>query len=250
MFMPEVNLFMDSYKVLVVEDDAKIAESLCEILEILNHEVIGVAESFDKVKRIMEQSDVEIALLDIQLKGDKTGMDVAELLKNEYRVPFVFTTALADADTIRQATSHSPYGYIVKPYGIKDINAGLEIAINNHRSVTSMKNEEGDFFNSDSLFVKVNSRLVRIVPKDILFVEAKGDYVLFKTKEKGYIVHSTIKNIEARLDPATFVKVHRSYIVNIDKIVDIEENNLLIGDLVIPISRGQKSNLLGRLNMI
>ncbi|MCG8383958.1 MAG: response regulator transcription factor [Cytophagales bacterium] len=241
---------MDSYKVLVVEDDAKIAESLCEILEILNHEVVGVAESYDHVKRIMEQSDVEIALLDIQLKGDKNGIDVAELLKTDYRVPFVFTTALADADTIKSATSHSPYGYIVKPYGIKDINAGLEIAVNNHRNVTSLKNDEGNFFNSDSLFVKVNSRLVRIVPKDILFVEAKGDYVLFKTKDKGYIVHSTIKNIESRLDPSTFVKVHRSYIVNIDKIVDIEENNLLIGDLVIPISRGQKNNLLGRLNMI
>ena len=241
---------MNSYKVLVVEDDIRISESLTEMLEILNHEVIGVAESYDQVVKMMEKSDVDVALLDIQIKGPKTGIDVAELLKNDYHIPFLFTTAFADADTIQKATNHSPYGYLVKPYGMKDINAGIELAVNNHKNVAKLKNEEGNLFNSDNLFVKVNSRLVRIEPKDILFVEAKGDYVLFKTKEKGYIVHSTIKNIELKLDPIVFVKVHRSYIVNVNKIVDIEENNLLIGDLVIPISRGQKSNLLSRLNMI
>ncbi len=241
---------MDTYKVLIVEDDPKIAESLSEILEILNHEVVGVAESYDNAKKEMEKADVDIALLDIQLKGEKSGIDVAEMLKNIYRIPFIFTTAYADADTIKKATAHSPYGYIVKPYGIKDINAGIELAMNNHRSVTTLKNDEGNLFNTDSLFVKVNSRLVRIDPKDILFVEAKGDYVLFKTNEKGYIVHSTIKNIEAKLDPATFIKVHRSYIVNLNKIVDIEENNLLVGDLVIPVSRSQKATLMGKLNTI
>ena len=241
---------MNSYKIMVVEDDPRISESLAEMLHILNHDVVGVAESYDQVVKLMEKGDVDVALLDIQIKGDKSGIDVAELLKNEYNVPFLFTTAFADSDTIRKATTHSPYGYLVKPYGMKDINAGIELAINNHKNVSSLKNEEGNLFNSDNLFVKVNSRLVRIEPKDILFVEAKGDYVLFKTKEKGYIVHSTIKNIESKLDPATFVKVHRSYIVNVNHIVDIEENNLLIGDLVIPISRGQKGNLLSRLNTI
>ncbi|TRX59475.1 response regulator transcription factor [Fulvivirga sp. M361] len=241
---------MNSYKVLVVEDDPRISESLSEMLEILNHEVVGVAESYDEVVKIMEKNDADVALLDIQIKGDKTGIDVAELLKNDYHIPFLFTTAFADADTIKRATKHSPYGYLVKPYGMKDINAGIELAVNNHKNVSSLKNEEGNLFNTDNLFVKVNSRLVRIEPKDILFVEAKGDYVLFKTKEKGYIVHSTIKNIESKLDPSIFVKVHRSYIVNVSKIVDIEENNLLIGDLVIPISRGQKGTLLGRLNTI
>lgn len=241
---------MNTYKIMVVEDDPRISESLSEMLHILNHEVVGVAESYDQVVKMMEKGEVDVALLDIQIKGDKSGIDVAELLKNEYNIPFLFTTAFADSDTIRRATAHSPYGYLVKPYGMKDINAGIELAVNNHKNVTSLKNDEGNLFNSDNLFVKVNSRLVRIEPKDILFVEAKGDYVLFKTKEKGYIVHSTIKNIETKLDPATFVKVHRSYIVNVNQIVDIEENNLLIGDLVIPISRGQKSNLLSRLNMI
>lgn len=241
---------MAVYNILIVEDDKQIAESLAEILEILGHKVAATAESYDQAIEHLDKETIDLALLDIQLKGVKTGIDVAEQLRNNYKVPFVFTTAYADKATIAKAAEHSPYGYIVKPYGMKDINAGIEIAISNHQNVNTLKDEEGNIFQQNNLFVKVNSRLVRIDPDDIMFVEAKGDYVLFKTKEKGYIVHSTIKNIEEKLDDVRFVRVHRSYIVNINKIVDIEENNLLVDNLVIPVSRNQKPILMSKLNMI
>lgn len=240
---------MSSYSILIVEDEQEIADSLGEMLEILNHQVIAVADSYDSAIKDLDKDDVEIVLLDIQLKGEKTGIDIAEKIKNEYKLPYIFTTAFADHDTITQAAAQSPYGYLVKPYGLKDINAAIEVAMTNYRNFKQLKNEEGSI-QQNNLFVKVNSRLVRIDPEEVLFIEAKGDYVLFKTREKGYIVHSTIKNIEEKLDNSIFVKVHRSYIVNLKKIVDIEENNILIGELVIPVSRSQKSNLMRRLNTI
>ena len=240
---------MSSYNVLIVEDDADIAASLSEMLEILNHKVVGIAPSFQDAINLLNDKDVEIALLDIQLKGDKNGIDVAEKLKAEYKLPFIFTTAYADKETIEKAAQHSPYGYIVKPYRMKEINAGIEIAVQNHKNIQEFKEGEG-IFNQQSLFIKVNTRLVRIDMKDILYVEAKGDYTVFKTEDKGYVVNSTFKNAEEKLDQNQFVRVHRSYIVNIDKIVDIEENNLLINDQIIPVSRGQKPNLLKRLNTL
>lgn len=241
---------MAAYNILIIEDDVEIAESLAEMLEILGHNVVATAESYDGAINALDTKTVDLALVDIQLKGEKTGIDVGERLQNEYKVPYIFTTAYADGETIAKAAQHSPYGYIVKPYGMKDINAGIEIAIANHQNVQSLKEEEGSIFQQSNLFAKVNSRLVRIDPDDIMFVEAKGDYVLFKTKERGYIVHSTIKNIEEKLDGNQFVRVHRSYIVNISKIVDIEDNNLLIDSLVIPISRNQKPFLMSKLNTI
>jgi len=240
---------MSAYNVLIIEDDPHIAASLSEMLEILNHKVVGVAPSFEESMQLLKGQDVEIALVDIQLKGEKTGIDVAEKLKNEFKLPFIFTTAYADKETIQRAASHSPYGYIVKPYSMKEINAGIEIAIQNHKTIKEFKEDEG-VFNQSSLFIKVNSRLVRIDLKDILYVEAKGDYTVFKTGNKGYVVNSTFKNVEEKLDPNLFVRVHRSYIVNIDKVVDIEENNLLINEQIIPVSRGQKPNLLKRLNTL
>lgn len=242
-----------SHNVLIVEDDPQIAESLSDMLEIIDHKVVGIAASYDEAVAKLEEGEAEIALLDIQLKGEKSGIDVAEKIKNGINIPFIFTTAYADKETIKKASEHSPYGYIVKPYGMKDINAGIEIAIQNHKSFEASggsSDEDPGIFNSESLFVKANSRIVRIEIKDILFIEAKGDYAVFKTAEKGYIVHTTIKNVEQKLDPSQFVKVHRSYIVNINKIVDIEENNLLIDQQVIPVSRGQKSLLMSKINSI
>lgn len=240
---------MSSYNILVVEDDPQIAESLSEMLEILDHKVVGVAESFEQALEILGSAEIDLVLLDIQIKGEKSGIDIAEKIKAEFHLPFIFTTAFADKETIKKASEHSPYGYLVKPYGMKDINASIEIAIQNHRAFKESKGDEG-VFNSESLFVKANSRIVRINIDDILFVEAKGDYALFKTKEKGFIVHTTFKNVEGKLDPNKFVRVHRSYIVNINKVVDIEENNLLINDQIIPISRGQRATLISKISPI
>ena len=240
-----------SYKILIVEDDAEIAESLSDIIEVLNHEVVSIADGYDEAIGKLQKEEIDVALLDIQLKGEKSGIDVAEKIKSDFNVPFIFTTAYADKETIKRASEHSPYGYIVKPYGMKDINAGIEIAIQNHKAFAKKEsNSDEGIFNSESLFIKANSRIIRINIADILFIEAKGDYALFKTKDKGYIVHTTFKNVETKLSKDQFVKVHRSYIVNIEKIVDIEENNLLIENQVIPISRSQKPTLLGKLNSI
>ncbi|MFA0963382.1 LytR/AlgR family response regulator transcription factor [Roseivirga sp. BDSF3-8] len=241
---------MNGYNILIIEDDSNIAASLSEMLEILNHNVAGVADSYEVAIKELETKDIQLALVDIQLRGDKSGIEVAEQLKNNYKIPFIFTTAFADKETIEKAAVHSPYGYIVKPYSMKEINAGIEIAVQNHANLKNLKAEDEGVFNQSSLFIKSNSRLVRVAMDDILYVEAKGDYAVFKTEQKGYVVHTTFKNVEEKLDPQKFVKVHRSYIVNIDKVVDIEENNLLIKEQVIPISRGQKPNLLKRLNTI
>lgn len=243
-----------SYKVLIVEDDPQIAESLSDIVEILDHTVIDIVDNYQDAVDRFKKCTIDLALLDIQLKGVKSGIDIAEQIRANFKVPFIFTTAYADKATIKKASEHSPYGYIVKPYGMKDIDAGIEVAMHNHRTFGASSSEEEvheqGVFNSESLFIKANSRIVRINIVDILYIEAKGDYALFKTKDKGYIVHTTFKNVEAKLNSSVFVKVHRSYIVNTNKIVDIEENNLLIENQVIPISRGQKPVLLGKLNAL
>lgn len=240
------------HQVLIVEDDLQIAESLSDMLEILNHDVVAIVDSYDHAVTKLEELEVDLALLDIQIRGDKTGIDIAEKIKSDFRIPFIFTTAYADKETIKEASKHGPYGYLVKPYGMKDINASIEIAIENHKFISDKTSTDEDtgVFNSESLFVRANSRIVRINIQDILYTEAKGDYVVFKTKDKGYIVHTTFKNVESKLDPQQFVKVHRSYIVNMEKIVDIEENNLLIDNQVIPVSRRQKGLLLDKINAI
>ena len=239
---------MAGKKILIVEDDSEIAESLSDMLELLGHEAAGVAASYDEALSYLGNQEIDLILLDIQLKGDKTGIDVAEQIGDKF--PYIFTTAFADDETVKKASEMGPYGYIVKPYGMKDINPAIEVAISNFQKNKTLETDQADFFNNNHLFIKANSRLIRIEDDDILFIEAKGDYALFKTKEKGYIVHTTLKNVMEKMNPQRFLKVHRSYVINLDKIKDIEDSSIQIEDKIIPVSRQHKPELMSRIDLI
>lgn len=241
---------VDRIKILIVEDEPNIAESLRDILEVLEHDVVGIASSYDETLEFVDEGNVELLLLDIQLKGDKSGIDIANILRASYDLPFIFTTAFADGKTIEKASQMGPYGYLVKPYGMKDIHAAIEVAMSNFRNTQKLRSNEAQLMSDDQLYVKVDSKLVRLDEDSIIYVEAKGDYAMFNTEQTTYIVHSTIKNIESKLNPSKFLKVHRSFIVNLRKIVDIEDTNLVVKDKVIPISRSNKPILIDRINLI
>ncbi|GAB5528063.1 MAG: LytTR family DNA-binding domain-containing protein [Roseivirga sp.] len=242
---------MSKYKVLIVEDDPMISESLSDILEVLGHEVIGIADNADRAIELCNEQEPHIALLDIQIAGDIDGVDLAEMINDEFDIPFIFTTAFADANTIGRAKERGPFGYLVKPYGVKDLNAAIEVAMGAfQRLKKAEKKGGGGQVIERNIFLKVDSKLIKVKIDDILYIEAKGDYALFKTKAKGYIVHGTMKKFQTRLDKFNFQKVHRSFIVNLDKIEDIEESNLLIEGKIIPISRANKEALMQRLNLL
>ena len=99
-------------------------------------------------------------------------------------------------------------------------------------------------------YVNIDRRLIKIEIASVNVVEAKGDYIHIKTEQKNYIVHSTLKKIEEKLPDTLFLKVHRTYIINTKKIIDIEDNSVLIGKDVIPVSRANRPELIKRLNML
>jgi len=239
---------MEDLKILIVENDIPIQESLAEIVELLKHKVVGTAKSMAAAKNMLANNP-DLVLLDIHLNGDKSGIDFANVLDKQ-GVPFIFITALADADTVHQAVKTNPFGYIVKPFGLEDIYTAIQVAMKTYISLQKQADKEPIIINKDrTIFMKVNSSLVKIREDEILWAEARGDYVIFKTDSNTFIVHSTMKNVLEKLS-STFIKVHRSYIVNLDKVVDIDDSNLLIEDKVIPISRSNKSILLQKINVL
>ena len=243
---------MSKLKVLIVEDDLMISESLKDILRILNHKVVGVADNADEAIELCNKDLPDLALLDIQISGDIDGVDLAEIIRDQFDIPFIFTTAYADNETVLRARDKGPFGYLVKPYGVKEVNAAIQIA---KASFDRLKTAEKAAINlskivDNSIFLKVDSKLIKVKIEDILYVEAKGDYVLFKTKSKSYIVQTSMKHVEKKLSPFWFQKIHRSFIINLSKIVDIEDSNLLIEGQIIPISRTNKENLINRLNLL
>lgn len=242
---------MNKLNILIVEDDPMIAESVVELVGCLGHHPVGTADTIKKTFDLIEQEEVDMILLDIQLSEGDDGVTLARKLNAEYDIPFIFTTAFADDETLNRAKNECPYGYLVKPYGIKDLNSALEVALMNHARIKAlMADVTSAEFRDDAIYLKVDSRLVKVAVPDILWVEAKGDYAVFKTAQKSYVVHATMKKIEDKLSSGRFMKVHRSYIINLDKVVDIEESNLMINEKIIPISRSNKLQLMSRINML
>ena len=140
--------------------------------------------------------------------------------------------------------------YFIKPIKQERFDKGVEKAIAAHqKAVATFENPVPDE-SLDDLYVSIDRRLVKIDIPTINLIEAKGDYILLKTVDKNYMVHSTLKKIEDKLPQDVFLKVHRSYVINTKKIVDIEDNSVLIGKDVIPVSRSNRSELMRRLNLL
>lgn len=243
---------MENLKILVVEDEPMIAESLSEMLELLDHEVLSVAESGEEAVMQLMQQEPDLLLLDIQLRGKMDGVELARLIRQKYNIPFIFTTAYADEETIARAKAEGPYGYIVKPYGVKDIMAGIEVAMSNYRLFNEIQGNDpvAPMLLNDHLYIKVDQRLVKIKRSEITYAEAKGDYVLIKTLNESFIIYSTLKKVADRLEGDNFMQVHRSFVINLDHIDEVEEASVSIQKKAIPVSRGHRSDLLSRLNTL
>ena len=114
----------------------------------------------------------------------------------------------------------------------------------------SLENLSSDKQANNHIFLKATARLLKVYPEDILWIEAYGDYVIIHTADEKYTIHSTMKGIDAKLPSTSFIRVHRSYIVRIDKIEAIENKILIISDKLIPISKTYKKELMKCLNLL
>lgn len=239
-------------KILIVEDELIIAEDLQEILEDLGYEVCGIAISYREALALIEEKSPDLALLDIQLKGGKDGIELAQEINERFHLPFIMLTSHADQHTINRVKEVSPYAYLVKPYNEKEILAGIELAMARFTKENSRKStvdqEEGVLL-KDSLFVRSNGMLVKIKLQDIIYFEADANYTQLFTKDKKFVVRSTLKELEGKLD-SRFVRVHKSYLINLEEINGVHAESVHVGGKVIPISRNQYSWLLHQIKML
>jgi DNA-binding LytR/AlgR family response regulator len=162
-------------------------------------------------------------------------------------------TSHADIHTINRAKEVNPYGYLVKPFNEKEILAGIELAMANFTKEKSRKKEEEnsqDFVLNDSLFIRTNGMLVKLKLQDIIYLEADANYTQVYSKDKKFVIRSTLKELEAKLDPNRFVRVHKSFLINLTEIDSIQAESVNIAGKEIPISRNQYSWLLQQIKLL
>ena len=237
-------------KCIIIDDEATaraIISHLCSQVETL--EVLEEFPNAIQAIKYLNKNDVDLIFLDIHMP-DFTGFDFIETLKNP---PSIILTTSDKNFAIEAFEYDCIIDYLVKPVTLPRFQKAIQKAASFKKiekeqpsSVTSGSEQTND----KELYINIDRRLIKIDFEKIYLVEAKGDYILIKTEDKNHTVHSTLKKIEEKLPDHLFLKVHRSYIINIKKIIDIEDNSVLIAREVIPISRSNRPELMKRLNLL
>ena len=247
---------MPGIRVFLVEDDWIIAKEISLNLQDLGFEVTGVADSGEEAYRQIQEQKPDIALLDIGLSGEMSGIDLAELLRRDGETPYIFLTALADLTTIEKAKLVDPFAYLVKPATVETLYSTIEITLHN---AARLKKEQPappppalleNMAYTEGIFVKNRKRLEKILLRDILWVEAYDIYAQIKTNTAQYLLGHSLKAVEERFPAAHFMRVHRSYLVNLEKIQAIEEQELIIDGLRIPVGKTYREALMKKLSIL
>ena len=379
---------MEKTKILVVEDESIVAKDIQNSLIKLGYDVPSTASSAVIAYDKLDELKPDLVFLDIKLKGDADGIQIAERIKTEYDIPVIFLTSFVDKSTLDRAKVTEPYGYLVKPFNENDLQSTVEMALYKFKkdqelrtnkqmyanalshlqeaiiitdvegkitfmnpkaesitgfgsesasgkeisSLIRLDNDQVKLFSQESFkqhinsgtmlsagemnvtivrdnssmkssvisspvndeknqlignafviggstgvgslsekisateqmsslpfdnlviqnsfFVKKGSMLIKVYLDNVLWIQAMDNYVIIQTSTDQFIVHSTMRDIEMKLPPKKFLRVHRSYIIPLERISVLDENTALIGDKTIPIGKSYKDAFMERLNFL
>lgn len=248
---------MTKPKILISEDEVIIAEDIAACLQDLGYQTCAIDTGEDTLEKIRDTKP-DLVLLDINLRGKIDGIEIGSRLREEFNIPFIYLTAYADKATVDRAKKTEPDGFIVKPFDEKSLRSTIEIALYKHGHTNKLNgNEKAPAPKAtepevalDYIFVKVKHRIIKVMYNDILWVEAYDNYSFIVTADQKYLVSSTLKDMEQKLPSQNFVRVHRSYIANLDKIEAMEENSVVFSKSDIPIGKSYKKLLMARFNIL
>ena len=225
----------------IILDDEEMSRNMVKnfVDQTENLNLVGVFEDAIQVANFLEKTKVDILFLDIEMPN----MSGYELIKTLTDPPQIILIT-AKAEYAVEAFDYNVTDYLVKPVNYSRFFKAVAKAKENLDQLRGS-------LRSNEIFVRTESRLVKINMDELLYVEALADYVtLFTSDNNSYIVHSTMKGFQSKLPVDKFMRVHRSYIVNVDKVGSIEQLFVVINDKHLPIGASYKEDFMKRLNFL
>lgn len=238
---------MKTKRILIAEDVRNVSIDVRYILEGFGYEVVKIVGTADDAVKGAEEGATDLVLMDTHVAGSLSGIEAATLIYDLHGLPVVFLSSALPGDLIRDLVVSEAYGVVMKPFHPDTLNTAIQIAFNKHTGPVRPQAKH-----TGCLFVRADYRHNRIDFDKIIYVEALKDYVVIHMTNGSITTHTTIKGIEDALPDYEFVRIHRSYIVRIDKIHSIKYPDLIVeGKMkVLPIGGLYKKNLFDRINSL
>lgn len=224
----------------IVDDEVLAQKVLKRHVERSNFlKLVGVYGNIPELEKGLEKQEVDLIFLDVMLP-EVTGIEFLRTIKD---IPQVILVS-SKKDFALEAFEHDVTDYLLKPIDYERFHKAAKKAQTIHQTFESDPTKKNEFF------VKINQELVKIYLDEIMFVEAYGDYVKVHGENGKYVFLSTMKSLEAQLPADEFLRIHKSFIVRIDKITKVDPSTVFLEDKQIPVSRTYKENLKNKLNLL
>jgi len=250
---------MEKVKILIVEDELLIAEDIRMQLINLGYCVSGMAVSYNEALNSIMQDLPDLVMVDINIDGNKDGIELGNFLHNEAEIPFIYLTSHADSKTVDRAKQTNPDAYLLKPFKSENLYISIEIALANATKTNKYndiekklnKDENQDFLLKDCVFIKKDQIFVKVKLNEILFIKSEGNYLdLYTSNGKKHFIRSSMKYFGDFLLNKSFFKCHMSYMVNLNFIDEFAPTFLKIGKYEVPIAKNRKEELLSKMQTL
>ena len=224
----------------LIIDDEPLARQLLEsyVQQVKALQLVQSCSTAIEAFEVLHQQDVDLMFLDIQMPGI-TGLNFLKSLKQPPKV--IFTTAYMEHAV--EAFELEAVDYLLKPVTFERFIKAIQ-KVNKREEPAVITPQPTD----NVLFIKENKRLVRIAHSDILYLEGFGDYVKVATINQIHVTYSTLNKLGELLPLNHFIRIHRSYIINLNKLQFLEGNYVQVAGQSIPIGLTYKESLLLKLN--
>ncbi len=243
-------------KILIIEDEMIIAADLSLQLTKLGYDIIAIHTKAETALETLAANRPNIILMDVILAGKIDGIEAATQILNTSQIPVIFLTSNTDDATFQRALEAKPLAFVAKPFRISELERTLKLALNHiHlQEESGLEKDDNDHvsYMEDRFFIRHKNQMVKVNFSEIQFAEADRNYCKLKTDEQSFLLSVPLRNIEVQLPVDYFLRVHRSFVVNLLKIESISDHLefLKIGSHQIPISRRLKEDVAKRLKMI
>ena len=236
-----------SLKILIVEDDPLFAVELEMLLKEIGYTAITKVDNSAEALEVFLVDKPDFALIDIDIKGKLKGTEVAEKV-NHLAIPILFITGFDDEQHYEEAQkSENMVGYLVKPLSKYSLKSAIKFI---KEKSQQREKTENDFIWEHHLFFKKKEVFVKVPIEDITFLEANDDYVnVHITNNEKFVIRMRLSYFEAELQNELFMRVHRSYIVQLNKVdaVNFQNNTLIVAGNNIPVNRANRDIIQKRM---
>lgn len=246
---------MSVFRIMIVEDDELTASKMEMQIDKLGHELFKWVKNSELAILALEQQQPDLILMDINIEGEYDGIELTDMIHQQWNIPIVFVSSLQDNYTFKRIKRTNPIAFIQKPFSAIQLQRTIELAI---EQLQTTQERPYDISNAiaqqkqEYIFIKKRKQLEKVKIADIFYIESDGKYAQIYMVNKKYLVRMSLREIMNLLNSSKFIQTHRSFIVNMDKIksVDLEDYMIVLENMQIPISRREREVVLDRLTTL